>query len=263
MPVEEYYHLLATWDFHTYLLEEVECSPYIWLFAIPERGKSRTGKGVLHVSYRGIHVESLRDAYLIRVANDYRATIFFDVKELWKQAVRAGAEDVLLHRFEKGAVVPRVLYPEKGAYKDIKYFKIFGATIVGTNEPINDILETRSMMVSMPETEKSFDELITEESGLPFRERLVAFRARHIGKSLPKITKPVAGRLGDIMRPLLQMVHLVKPENEDMFLEFIKGIERDRKLQKSESLEAKLLMAIKNLEFEVEKQYGFFKSKTQ
>ncbi|MEE9238247.1 MAG: hypothetical protein V3U58_01660, partial [Thermodesulfobacteriota bacterium] len=247
----EYYHLLATWVLHTYCLEMVQYSPYIWLYAIPVRGKSRTGKGAIYVARRGIHVESLRDAYLIRVANDFGATLFIDVMNLWKKAEKNGSEDIILLRFEKGAVVPRVLYPDRGPHRDTKYFNIFGATIIGTNEPVHTILETRATLISMPETLKDFEDDIKPEAGLSLKERLVAFRARHLGKELPETTKPVKGRLGDILKPLLQIILLVKPENEEMFRGLIREIDAERKLQSSESYEAKLLKCIIDLELEV------------
>jgi hypothetical protein len=252
LPGDEYYDLLAIWDFHTYLLESVQYSPYVWFYAIPERGKSGTGKGCIYVAYRGIHVESLRDPYLLRVANDLKGTVFFDVMELWKKAEKAGSEDILLQRFEKGAVVPRVLYPERGAHQDTKYFDIFGATIIGTNEPVHPILETRAVLISMPETSKKFEEDVTPERGLSLKERLVAFRARHLGKELPDIGKPVRGRLGDIMKPLLQIVRLVKPEREQSFCNLIAQFERERHISKSESIEASLLLTLIGLEHRVE-----------
>ena len=79
LPSEDYYILLAAYDFHSYLTEAVQYSPMLWLFAVPERGKSRTGKGIILVAYRGIHVESLREAYLIRVPEYFQPTLFFDV----------------------------------------------------------------------------------------------------------------------------------------------------------------------------------------
>ena len=81
LPGDEYYDLVAAWVFHTYLLEPVQYSPIICLFAVPERGKSRTGKGMINVAYRGVHVESLIDASLVRVANNLNASIFFNQYE--------------------------------------------------------------------------------------------------------------------------------------------------------------------------------------
>lgn len=237
LPRKAYYDLLAAWDMHTYLLEAVQYSPIICLFAVPERGKSRTGKGMIHVAYRGIHVESLRDAYLVRVAHDLHASLFFDVKNIWRKAEKNGSEDILLHRFEKGAKVPRVLFPDRGAHRDIVYYSIFGPTIVGTNESVHRILETRAVPIKMPETSKRFENDVTPELSLSLKERLVAFRARHLGETFVNIPKPASGRLGDILKPLQQIIRLVKPEREIRFLELVKELEAERLIEKADSLE--------------------------
>jgi DNA primase catalytic core len=253
LPGKAYYDLLAAWDMHTYLLEAVQYSPIICLFAVPERGKSRTGKGMIHVAYRGIHVESLRDAYLVRVANDLHASLFFDVKDIWWKAEKNGSEDILLHRFERGAKVPRVLFPDRGAHKDIVYYSIFGPTIVSTNEGVHKILETRAVSINMPETSKRFENDVTPELSLPLRERLTAFRARHLGEAFVDIPKPAAGRLGDILKPLQQIIRLVKPEREESFLQLVKELEAERLIDKADSLEAQILVVVMGLEDQVEK----------
>lgn len=253
LPGEEHYDLIVAWDFHTYLLEAVQYSPIICLFAVPERGKSRTGKGMIHVAYRGIHVESLRDAYLVRVAHDLRASLFFDVKDIWQKAEKNGSEDILLHRFEKGAKVPRVLFPDRGAHRDIVYYSIFGPTVIGTNEGVHRILETRAVHINMPETSKRFENDVTPELSLPFKERLIAFRAAHLGETFADIPKPAAGRLGDILKPLQQIIRMVKPEREPSFLKFVRELEAEKLIEKADSLEAQILMTLVGLKGQVEK----------
>ncbi|MEJ5377081.1 MAG: CHC2 zinc finger domain-containing protein [bacterium] len=252
LPGEEYYDLIVAWVLHTYLLEPVQYSPIICLFAVPERGKSRTGKGMIHVAYRGIHVESLRDAYLVRVANNLGASLFFDVKDIWQKAEKNGSEDILLHRFEKGAKVPRVLYPERGAHQDIVYYSIFGPTIIGTNEGVHRILETRAVHIHMPETSRRFENDVTPELALPLKERLIAFRAKHLGETLADIPKPAAGRLGDILKPLQQIIRLVKPERELSFLRLIRQIESEKLIEKADSLEAQILAVLIGLQDQVQ-----------
>lgn len=253
LPGEEYYDLIVAWDFHTYFLEVVQYSPIICLFAVPERGKSRTGKGMIHVAYRGIHVESLRDAYLVRVAHDLRASLFFDVKDIWRKAEKNGSEDILLHRFEKGAKVPRVLFPDRGAHRDIVYYSIFGPTVISTNEGVHRILETRAVPINMPETSKRFENDVTPELSLPLKERLIAFRARHLGETFADIPKPAAGRLGDILKPLQQVIRMVKPEREQSFLRLIRKLEAEKLIEKAESLEAQILMTLIGLKGQVER----------
>ena len=251
LPSPVHYDLLTLWDFLTYLIESVQYLPYMWLYAIPERGKSRTGKGCIYVSYRGIHVESLREAYLLRASTDLNATIFFDVMNLTKKAEQSGSDDILLQRFEKGLKVPRVLFPDRGPHLDTVYYDIYGSTIIATNEPVHEILETRALMISMQETSKKYENDVRPQGGLILKERLLAFRARHLGEKLPDVQKPVKGRLGDIVKPLLQIIKLVKPDREDAFLDLIRKIEKERKEHKSESLEAILITAIMDLEYSV------------
>lgn len=251
LPDEGHYGLLAAWDIHTYLLEQFQYTPIVCLYAVPERGKSRTGKSLVYAAYRGIHVESLRDAYLVRVANNLKATLFFDVMNIWQKAEKNQSEDILLHRFEKGAQVPRVLYPEKGAHRDITYYSIFGPTIIGTNEAIHRILETRAININMPETSRKFENSVTPELALPLKCRLLAFRARHLYDTLPDIPKPAAGRLGDILKPLLQIIRFVRPEREVDFMALVSGFEADRLIEKADSLEAQILNTLMSLKDQV------------
>jgi len=199
---------------------------------------------MIHLSYRGIHVESLRDAYIVRIANNFESSIFFDVKNIWKKAERNGSEDILLHRFERGALVPRVIYPEKGPYLDTVYFSIFGPTIIATNENIHRILESRAVQINMPEARRRFENDVIPEQSLELKERLTAFRARHLGDTLPELLRPVSSRLGDIIKPLLQIIRFVKPEREQSFLSLIRDVERERLIEKSSTLEAEILMVI-------------------
>lgn len=242
LPSEEYYDLLVAWDFHSYVLEAVRYTPYIWLFAIPDRGKSRTGKGLIYVAYRGIHVESLREAYLVRLAEEFQGSIFFDVADIMKKAEREGSEDVLLHRYEKGGTVPRVNKPDQPF--GTEYYCVFGTTIIATNEAVSDKLESRTIQINMPETERQFENDVTPEGALPLKERLVAFRARHLGESLPDILKPASRRLGDILKPLQQIIRLVKPEREAVFLNLVRQLEEERQTARADSYEAEIFRAV-------------------
>lgn len=247
LPREPYYDLLVAWDFHTYLLEAFQYTPIICLFAVAERGKSRTGKGMAYVAYRGLHVESLREHYIVRVAKRFASPIFFDVMDIWGKAKQERSEDILLNRYEKGATVPRVLHPERGEHEDMVYFSIFGPTIVATNVNIHRILDTRAVQITMPLTDKMFETDVRPEAALPLKERLVAFRARNMEVPLPNIPKPAKGRLGDILKPLQQVIRLVRPEREDQFLALVKEIQASRLDEKADTLEAHVLQAILSL----------------
>jgi hypothetical protein len=247
LPDEPHYELIALWVLHTYLLERMQFSPELCLFAVPERGKTRTGKAITYVAYRGIHVESLRDPYIVRFAAYCGGTIFFDVMNLWRKAQREGSEDILLGRYERGFTVPRVLFPDRGPHQDTRYFPIFGPTVIATNEAIHHILETRAVTITMSEARRRFETDVTPEGARPLRERLVAFRARHLGEPLPEAGKPAAGRLGDILKPLRQIARLVRPDREKAFLAFVADLRRERRQEKSETLEGELLRVLDGL----------------
>ncbi len=244
LPSDGHYKFLAVYDMHTYLSEKGEYSPMVWFFAIPERGKTRTGKGIIYVAYRGIHLITLNEAHILRMARDHRATIFFDITDLQEAARAANVRDVLLNRYERGATVCRVHYPDRGPFRDTVYYPVFGPTIVATNEMVDDILATRSVQVIMPQSARIFDDDVKPIMGLPFRERLLAFRARWMQRDLPVAAKPCAGRLGDILRPIRQIVRIVGTD-ESWLLDFVRGAEQQRKLIGSDSLEAQVVNAIK------------------
>ena len=252
LPDDNHYNFLAAWDMHTYLMEKFEYYPIIWFYATPARGKSRTAKGITYVSWRGVILTTVKEAHIIRLATHHRATLFFDIMDLWKKVERGNVDDIMLHRFERGGKVPRVLDPDKGPFKDTTWFDIYGPTIIATNKTINEILETRSIQIVMPETTRIFENDVKELDALPFRERLVAFRARWIDRQLPTVTKPVAGRLGDILKPIRQIVNLVG-QGESWFQEFAQQVEESKKRDGLDSDDAKILNAIVQSMGQIEK----------
>lgn len=245
MPDAHHYKILAAYDMHTYLMEKFEYSPVIWLYAIPERGKTRTGKAIMYVSYRGWHTITVREAHIIRFAQNVRGTLFIDVSDLWNKVERESAEDIFLNRFENGATVCRIKDPSLGPFKDTIYYQVYGPTIAATNEMVNDVMASRTVQIIMPQSSRSFEDDVKPEHGLPFRERLVAFRARWIDKDLPSVDKPCNGRLGDILKPIRNIVNMVG-NDELWFLDFVIGVEERRKQSSSDSFDAQVLSAMKD-----------------
>jgi hypothetical protein len=245
LPTANHYKFLAAWDMHTYLIEKFQYTPIIWFFGITQRGKSRTAKAMTFVSRRGIATVTFRESHILRMAEDLEATIFFDSKDLWKRAESAGVEDVLLNRFEYGAKVPRVLYPERGKFRDTVYYSVYGATIFATNEVLDEVLATRTIQITMPESRRDFRTDVLPEMGLPFRERLCAFRARWMDRDLPTAEKIFFNRLGDIIRPIHQIVKIVD-QNDQWLVEFARAVEENRKRAGADSLDAQVVAAIKD-----------------
>lgn len=222
--------------------------PELLFWAVPERGKSRTGKAVTYVSYRGIHLVELREANLFRYSQDMRATLFFDIMNLWKKAERNGVEDILLLRFEKGAKASRVLYPEKGAFRDMVHYDIYGPTLIATNEAVHKILNTRCILITMPNRPGKYENPEPEKAQ-ELKERLTAWRATVIDRPLPEIEtiQGIDGRLWDISEPLLQVCKLICPEKLQVLKEALLEVAGQRIEEKKAGIEWQIISALYEL----------------
>jgi hypothetical protein len=203
---------------------------------------------MLSVSYRGVHLGDMNSANIFRYSQNQSATLFLDCTDLWKTAMKAGGEDILLNRFEKGATVPRVLHPDRGAFHDQVHYKIFGSTIVATNEPASNIFESRCLSITMPNRPGEYENG-KPEMGIPFKERLLAWRARMMDQRLPDIrpVEGVAGRLWDISKPLFQLSQMIKPEIVDDMHRVLLGMADKKAEDKKESIEGQIVAVLDEL----------------
>jgi hypothetical protein len=242
--------IVACKVFLTYIQDhtDIHYMPMILFYAVPERGKSRTGKAVVYISYRGIHVVDLREANLFRFSENLKATLFFDLMDLWKKAERNGSEDILLSRFEKGARATRVQYPEKGAFNDTVYYEVYGPTIIATNEPLHKILDTRGINITMPNKPGNYENP-TPDKGREIKERLTAWRARVQDASLPAIEPihGIQGRLWDISQPLLKVCKIVYPEGFDSLKNALFEVAGHRIEDKKASIEGQIVTILHEL----------------
>jgi len=217
-------------------------------FAVPERGKSRTGKSITYISYRGIHVVDLREANLFRFSQNLKATIFFDLMDLWKKAEKNGAEDILLLRYEKGAQASRVIYPEKGAFNDMVFYDVYGSTLIATNKAVHKILSSRCININMPNKPGDYENP-TPEIAQELKERLTAWRARVMNKPLPEVNiiQGLNGRLWDISKPLLQVCRLVYSQGFDELKNALLEVAGQRVEDKKESIEGQIIATLQEL----------------
>lgn len=250
---EHQWSVVAHYIFLTYLHDHIHIDycPYILFYAVPERGKSRTGKSVTFLAFRGVHLIELREANIFRFSDNIHGTLFFDLMDVWRKAERSGCEDILLLRAEKGAKCMRVLYPEKGAFKDTVYYGIYGPTIIASNEQLHKILDTRCLPIIMPNRPGNYENP-RPELALELKERLTAWRAKVLSSPLPIIEpkEGISGRLWDISKPLFQIAALVNPQGEDLLKEAILSIAGERNESKKDTTEGKLIGIVKDLSAE-------------
>lgn len=252
LPDRNLYPFLAAWVLHTHLIEKVNYSPILTFYAVASKGKTRTCRVLLSMARRGIHVETLREADIIRKSERFTCSFFFDVLDVWKKAERLGAEDILLCRFDRGVKIPRVTKPEVNGFGDTQHFSCFGPTLIATNEPAHRILDSRGIVVAMRQATRKFDNDPREPDFVQLRERATAFRARWIQKELPEVNKPSCDRLGDILRPIAQMFAAIVSDRQVELQTLVKTFEGERADALADTYEGELVKVLLDLEDAVE-----------
>jgi hypothetical protein len=246
---DEQWAIVAHYVFLTYLHDHpgIDYCAYILFNAVPERGKSRTGKSVIHVAFRGIHLIELREATIFRYSQNLHGTLFFDLVDISKKAERGGCDDILLLRAEKGAKCCRVQYPDQGAFNDTVYYDIYGPTIISSNEPLHKILETRCLPIIMPNRPGNYENP-RPELGLELKERLTAWRAKHLFTTFADIEpiEGISGRLWDITKPLF-FVNSLLPVDFHMLEESILAIAGEKDESKKDTIEGRIVAIIKEI----------------
>ncbi len=252
LPSEGYYVLFAAWILHTYRIEHCHYSPMIVLVGPPEHGKSRTGRALIYLAYRGFLSESLNPAYLFRLADIYRIALFLDVVDIEVRLHRQDSRDIIMARFEKGLRVTRINRHDAQAFDSFDCYEVFGATVIGVNEEVHELLASRSITLVMQPAENDFQTPVTEELFIDLRAKLLAYRFGSLSEPLQAISKPAKGRLGDILRPIWQVVLEVAPEKVSALDELIPALEKQRLEARSMSLQAKVVRALINASDAVE-----------
>lgn len=245
----EQWAIVAHYVLLTYLHDHpnIDYCAYLLFYAVPERGKSRTGKSVTYVAFRGIHLVELRQATLFRFSERMHGTMFLDLLDVSKKAEKSDCSDILLLRAEKGVPCCRVSHPELGAFDDTEYFDIYGPTIIASNEQLHKILETRCLPIIMPNRPGDYENP-RPEFGLEQKERLTAFRAKHLTATFPDIAiiDGIAGRLWDITKPLFYINSLL-PIDANILKESILAIAGEKDETRKDTLEGRLVAIIKEI----------------
>lgn len=246
---DEQWAIVAHYVFLTYLHDHqgIDYCPYVLFYAVPERGKSRTGKSVTYVSFRGIHLIELREPIIFRYSQNMHGTLFFDLLDVSKKAERGGCEDILLLRAEKGAKICRIMYPDQGPFNDTVYYDIYGPTIFASNEQLHKILETRCLPIIMPNRPGNYENP-RPELALELKERLTAWRAKQHGVNLPNLEpiEGISGRLWDISRSLFLINSLLPVASEELE-QAILTIAGERDESRQETLEGRLVAIIRDI----------------
>lgn len=246
---DEQWAIVAYYVFLTYLHDhpEIDYCGYLLFYAVPERGKSRTGKSVAYVAFRGVHLIELREPIIFRYTQNMHGTLFFDLLDVSKKAEQSRSEDILLLRAEKGVRCQRITNPDLGPFLDTTHYDIYGPTIIATNEQLHKILDTRCLPIIMPNRPGNYENP-RPELALEYKERLTAWRAKNLTTKFTNLQpiEGISGRLWDITKPLFLISTILKKQTIPL-LAAIKAISGERSESKQETLEGRLVSIIKEI----------------
>jgi len=141
---EQYFPLIACWIIGTYLHEEFETYPYLYLNAMKGAGKTRLLKLIAHLSYEGEILNSLTEAVLFRS----KGTLCIDEFEGGSRKGSESLIELLNSAYKKGTKVKRMkkvkeeqVVEEFDVYRPISIANIQGLDSVLSDRCIPIIIE--------------------------------------------------------------------------------------------------------------------------
>lgn len=244
MPLDSDYLILATWVFHTYLIEKFNTTPILYFYGVKETGKSRAGEVLSELAFRAQRLTSLTEATLFRSVELFKPTLIIDEIKLMGKGGNQGLADLMKTTYKRGLKVSRINLNKSGE-DQIEYFDTFTPLVICTTESIPDIIESRCILFTMQKNSNpQIEKMIDKKWANDLRERLTIFRANYITKELPEAQYIARGRLNEIMFPLYQSLLLVGPERKNEFIDIVKRIQKSKENEDGMSLEAEIVTAI-------------------
>jgi hypothetical protein len=139
---EEYYDLVAIWIIGTYLYQNFETYPYLFINASKGSGKTRLLKIIAELSNQGEIITSLREAVLFRTAQN--RTMCIDEFEGLGKKENAPLRELLNAGYKKGLKVKRMkkVRTQEGDEQVVEEFELYTpicmANIYGMEEVLGD-----------------------------------------------------------------------------------------------------------------------------
>ncbi|MCL5026310.1 MAG: hypothetical protein M1531_07430, partial [Chloroflexi bacterium] len=126
--------------------------------------------------------------------------------------------------------------------ESIETYGVFGATVLAGMDDLSATCRSRSIRFVMERNSRPVRRSLDGGMLAELRDRLYAFRCRHMYTTLADAPRFVRdGRLDDVLVPLHQMVRLAQPGFETDFVAFGRGLEHQRNEEEAVGLDAEVV----------------------
>ena len=211
------YALLVAYALGTYFIEAFCHYPILYMWDLPDTGKTTAARPLVAVAHRGFFSTTVRPSYIARYAEEYEPLVCLDRENIESEMRNNGALDVLLGRTDRAMKIHRVLNYAKKDIESVTFYRTFGSTVLLTNSPIRtSALLSRCIRIHLG---RGMPARRAEDADyLGLKARLLALRAEwmrgkiSIERHPPRTGGLADGRLGDLVHPLHQMFSLFAPD---------------------------------------------------
>ncbi|NMD58966.1 UNVERIFIED_ORG: uncharacterized protein DUF3631 [Nocardia globerula] len=223
-PTEHHYTVLLAWAAHSYVYEEFDTSPRLFLdSAVPGCGKTRTLELLDETARSPLMAFSASPAALIRTIDKGGRTILMDeIDTLYNKNGGNGSEDVTAvvnAGYKNGARVPRCV--GQGMDIDVVELDAYAPmALAGLHSNVPEALRSRSIHFRMKKRKPSevvspfYRRDVTEEAQ-PLRDGLEEWLEplrEEVRAARPRMPKGVEDRAAEVWEPLLVIADLAGGE---------------------------------------------------
>ena len=232
--------VLALWVMGTYLYPLFEAFPYVGLQGPKGSGKTKTLDVMARLAFNARISSNMSPASLFRVVQATRGMLGIDEAERLSNArdpVTADLRLLLNAGYKRGSPALRC----EGDDHRVVEFEVYGPKVIASIQGLEDVLESRCILISMLRTAGSKGNLVVSESGEDWgkaRHRLYCFALQHHSEVRDRYLNNVGvdkltNRQAELWRPLLAIASYLDDCGAESLLELVQGYAR-RKAKQAE-----------------------------
>ena len=232
--------VLALWVMGTYLYPLFEAFPYVGLQGPKGSGKTKTLDVMARLAFNARISSNMSPASLFRVVQATRGMLGIDEAERLSNArdpVTADLRLLLNAGYKRGSPALRC----EGDDHRVVEFEVYGPKVIASIRGLEDVLESRCILISMLRTAGSKGNLVVSESGEDWgkaRHGLYCFALQHHSEVRDRYLNSagvdkLTNRQAELWRPLLAIASYLDDCGAEGLLELVQGYAR-RKAKQAE-----------------------------